>query len=173
LEAVMEMIPGSILTKDQQHFLYKAHYNSVYHTVYYTLKDRSLAEDLTNDAYLLAFEKIHTLRDKEKFRNWICTIAANLAKDYIKKNRRLHIVNTIEELPGKADAVEDVVLQKLDKSEIKEAISGLDHNYKNVILLRYYHDLSYKDIARQLNLNDNTVKTRLKRAKGKLYHLLS
>jgi len=161
------------LTKDQQHILYKTHYKSVYYSALYRVKDRNLAEDLTNDAFLLAFEKIHTLKNKDKFKSWICSIVSNLAKDYFKKYSRISLVDTIDDYTGEALNPEEEVLHKIVRDDIKEAILGLDHDYKNVIVLRYFHDLSYKAIARQLCLNDNTVKTRLRRAKGRLYSHLS
>ena len=83
------------------------------------------------------------------------------------------MVNSLEEFTQSAEAVEDEVLTRLGRDAIKDAVSILGKNYKNVIILRYFHDLSYRDIAKQLKLNDSTVKTRLNRAKGKLYNLLS
>lgn len=160
------------LSSEEQDILYKAYYGNVYNTVYRFTKDRELAEEVTHEAYLVAFQKIHTVKDMEKFKGWICTIALNLARDYMRKHKRVSAMDAIEQLGQNAYTVEEEVIARMERDVVKEAIGELDAHYKHVIILRYYYDLSYKDIAEKLNISSGTVKTRINRAKGKLYHLL-
>ncbi|MBB6213974.1 RNA polymerase sigma-70 factor (ECF subfamily) [Anaerosolibacter carboniphilus] len=172
----MEALSGAVvqqgLNLEQQEMLYERYHKNVYHTVYHLCRDRELAEELTNEAYLVAFQKIYMLKDMDKFKGWICSIALNLARDYIRKNHRISPVASVEQWIQSCYTVEDEVVAKLDLNQVKAAINGLDSHYRNVIILRYYHDLPYNDIAKRLNLSCGTVKTRINRAKGKLHHLL-
>ncbi len=165
------------LTEEQQAILYKNYYKDVFKTIYYFSKDQELSKDLTNEAYLIAFQKIHTLKNQSKFKCWICRIALNLAKDYIKRHKRIVNVNYIETLGLPSYRMEDEVIKKIimeeEKNEVVKAITKLEPHYKEIIILRYYYDFSYKTIAELLQLNLGTVKTRINRAKGKMHHLLS
>jgi RNA polymerase sigma-70 factor (ECF subfamily) len=172
MEALSEKMIQQELNLAQQEMLYEIYYKKVYYTVYRFCRDRGLAEELTNEAYLMAFQKIYMLKDMDKFKGWICTIALNLAKDYMRKNNRISPVASVEQWVQSCYTLEDEVVEKLDRNQVKAAINGLDSHYRNVIILRYYHDLPYNDIAKRLNLSCGTVKTRINRAKGKLHLLL-
>lgn len=161
------------ISLEQQRLLYSTYYKNVYQTVYNFCKDPYLSEELTQDAFLIAFQKMDTLLEMGKFKAWICSIALNLTRDYIRRNAKLCFLPTVESLGHGLDCVEDRVMKSFDKKRIQLAIGQLDQHYKNIIILRYYYDMSYKEIAQKLHLNDNTVKTRIKRAKGKLYGLLN
>lgn len=172
MEALPEKMVQEELSLAQQEILYESYYRNVYYTVYRFCKDRGLAEELTNEAYVVAFQKICMLKDMGKFRGWICTIALNLAKDYMRKNNRISSVASMELWTQSCNTLEDEVVEKLDRNQVKAAINGLDSHYRNVIILRYYHELPYNDIAKRLNLSCSAVKTRINRAKGKLHLLL-
>lgn len=77
------------LTEDHKHILYKTYYKSVFKTIYYFTKDKEISKELTNEAYIIAFEKYDTLKDIEKFKSWICSIGLNLARNYMNKNDRI------------------------------------------------------------------------------------
>ncbi|MCC5909284.1 MAG: RNA polymerase sigma factor [Clostridiaceae bacterium] len=173
----VESTCSAVEDKELQHILYKKYYKDVFRTAYYIVRDKEIAKDLTNEAFLKAFTKIHTLNDITKFKQWICTIASNLAKTYIAKQKKLVFSEHVEVMQITKETPEDIVLDRIHsheaKESVKKALEQLDPNSKEVILLRYYHNLSYKDLSTTLAIKEGTVKSRIKRAKNKLYKLLS
>lgn len=169
-------LENDILSTDQQHILYKTYYKNVFKTIYYFVKDKEISKDLTNDAYIKAFEDYDSLKEKNKFKSWICIIGLNLAKQYVRKHNKIYLTDNLEIFDLEIDSSEDELIKQINQKEIefklKNAISKLDIKNKEVILLRYYTKLSCNEIANQLNLNVNTVYTRLKRSKEKLYNIL-
>lgn len=176
MKAKNEYLENDILSIEQQHILYKTYYKSVFKTIYYFVKDREISKDLTNDAYIKAFENYDSLKEKNKFKSWICNIGLNLAKKYIRKHSKIDLVNNIEIFDLEIESIEDELIKKISEKEmrnrVRSAISKLDIKYKEVILLRYYNQLSCNEIANQLNLNINTIYTRINRSKEKLTKLL-
>lgn len=166
-----------LLSSNEQHRLYETYYVDVFKTVYYFIKNKETSEDLVNDAYIKAFEQYGSLKEKDKFKPWICIIGLNLAKQYVRRNNRIYLTDTFSSFDSKIDSLEDELINKINQKEInfklKSAISKLDIKYKHIIILRYYKKLSCKEIADQLDLNQNTIYTRLKRAKKKLQNTLS
>ncbi|MBF8984621.1 RNA polymerase sigma factor [Lutibacter sp. B2] len=167
---------SSSLSNDQKHILYKSYYKDVFKTIYYFTKDKEISKELTNEAYIKAFEKYDNLDEIDKFKPWICRIGLNLAKNHVTRNNRITLVEDTESLNLISGNMEDEVIDKIQKKHIRQkvrsTISKLDIKYKEVIFMRYYNELSYNDISEKLDLNINTVKSRVNRAKEKLYNLL-
>ncbi|MDF2548557.1 MAG: polymerase, sigma-24 subunit, subfamily [Anaerosolibacter sp.] len=165
-----------LYSEEFQHSSYKAYYSSVFKTAYYIVKDKEIAKELTNEAFFKAFKNIDSLDDKSKFKQWICVIAANLAKNHIKKNAKITLVGDIEIFPNTAineDSVSKVIETEETRKEVQEALAKLDPDSKEILILRYYNDLPYKYIADHLGLKMGTVKARINRAKEKVYKLLT
>lgn len=165
-----------MLTTDQQHILYKTHYKSVFKTIYYLLKDKETSKDLTQETFIKTFEKYDVLEEKHKFKSLLCNIGLNLARNHIKKYSKINLIEDNKLLDLEIDSIESEFIEKAQKIEVRDkvrkAISELDEKYKEVILLKYYKELSCNEIANKLNLNVNTVYTRINRAKEKISSLL-
>ncbi|MCC5908825.1 MAG: RNA polymerase sigma factor [Clostridiaceae bacterium] len=165
------------MEKEFQQMLYEQYYRDVFRSAYYIVGNKELAKDLTNEAYLKAFDKIDTLKDVGKFKSWICIIATNLAKTQVVQEKKIVISDDLAMMHITKETPEDIIIEQLDSQHIKHslkiAMEQLDLNSKEVILLRYYHNLSYKDMSSTLSIKEGTVKSRLKRAKDKLHTLLS
>ncbi|ABR50761.1 RNA polymerase, sigma-24 subunit, ECF subfamily [Alkaliphilus metalliredigens QYMF] len=163
-------------TEDIQYSMYKLYYRDVYRTVYYITKNKELSQDLTNEAYLKAYDKLKTLDDINKFKQWICVIAANLAKNHIRKHSKVISFYPMETLADD-HITEDIVIENMDKEEQKEklrnSLEQLDPDAKEIITLRYYHHLTYEDVGKALSLKQGTVKSRLRRAKDKLIKIFN
>lgn len=147
------------------------------------LRKRSLAEDAFQDVFVKAITRSASFRGETPVKYWLLTIARNVCKDYLKsswmsrvgsyeewtettnsedsyKNRR-HVIRT--------DAQEDRILDRIGgDSELMKAVKALPAKYKDVILLRFYFDLDTQEIARNLDLNESSVRSRLFRARKKL-----
>ncbi|NLP26528.1 MAG: RNA polymerase sigma factor [Clostridiales bacterium] len=146
----------------------------VYKAAYYISRNQFDTEEVVQDAFIIAFKKIDMLKDKDKFKPWICTIAVNLAKRKFKNKKRELLMDETEKIiPYTSDmlehiSLEDHLVQNEIKEYIREQMYNLNPQHKEVIYLYYFEQLSYQEIADQLDISIGTVKSRISRAKLKL-----
>lgn len=136
--------------------------------VFSYVNNRSIAEDLTQDIFVKCYKGLHTYRGKSKLRTWLWRIAINHCKDFLKSWYNKNVVITEDEPLNnttKKEMVEQTVIQREADDELISAIMMLPIKYREVIYLFYYEELPIKEIAVLTEVGDNTVKTRLKRAK--------
>ncbi len=154
----------------------------VFSLIYRMVRDRTLAEDLAQEAFIRAFNAIGTYKTSYKFSNWILKIANNHTIDYLRK-RKLDTVS-IDGSPHARTADEisqsQVVIESKDENpaeyvehrelgnQIEDAIGGLREEYRTVIVLRHVEGYAYDEIADIMDLPLGTVKTYLHRARGEL-----
>ncbi|WP_435791352.1 RNA polymerase sigma factor [Clostridium sp.] len=151
-------------------------YKELYKFIYSIIKNQNLAEDILQQTLMKAYEKFDTIEDIKKFKPWIFTIAKNESLSWIRKyNREIPSEDTYLELLGNSseDIPEELLIKRETNEQIKQSIKMLNPVDQEIIYLRYYCDLNLNEIALILNLNINTVKTKHKRAKNKIYtHLI-
>ena len=159
----------------------------VFSIVYRMVRDRALAEDLTQEAFIRAFRAIGGYNPGYKFSSWIFKIAHNLTIDHLRKRR----IDTIS-LEGSPDAVTeeeqartrpvlespgerpDAHVENLELGgAIEAAIGRLRPHYRTVTLLRHVEGYSYNEIAEILDLPLGTVKTYIHRARLELKEALA
>jgi len=125
------------------------------------------AEDATQDAFIRAYENLERYDLKRKFSTWIFTITANICKNKLRRERFFAPLKDVAQLFGGEDPAE-----QLEREErqllVQEALAALDEKYRAPLVLRYYGDLEYKEIAEVLGMPEGTVKTRIHRAKLQL-----
>jgi len=147
-------------------------YRDLYKFIYSIIKNQDLTEDILQQTLMKAYEKFNTIKDVTKFKSWIFAIAKNESLTWIRKyNREIPSENTYLELLGgySEDIPEQLLIKHEIKEQVKESIKMLNPVDQEIIYLRYYYDLNFNEIALILNLNINTVKTKHKRAKEKIY----
>jgi RNA polymerase sigma-70 factor (ECF subfamily) len=145
---------------------------AVYNLAVRTLRDRTEAEDATQEAFLKAYRALATFRPGAKFSTWIFTICYRLCCDRIAKRRRI----SGDELPDRADPAAGPALlaERNDEARrLRAAIDGLPEKYRAVITLYHLQGKQYDEIATVLNLPLGTVKTHLFRAKEQLRKVLT
>jgi RNA polymerase sigma-70 factor (ECF subfamily) len=151
-------------------------------TVY--LGKRSLAEDAFQDVFVKVVQKADTYRNDTPVKFWLLAIARNVCRDYLRSSWLTKVVSfdawkeskgsePDPSLPRKvADngREEDRVIARLgnDSSPLLTAVCSLPAKYKDVILLRFYYDLSNEEIAAQLKISEGAVRTRMFRARKTL-----
>ncbi len=151
------------------HDLFRQYNRRTYGIVFHILRHREAAEDITQEAFVKAFQNIHQLKDFNKFGAWLAVIASNLARNYLKREKRILPFEDIEHLAGSGrDGPEQVVLHNLEIDRIRKAMRDLPPDQYQVIVLQYYYDLKIKEIAELLNIRTGTVKSRLFRARRSL-----
>jgi RNA polymerase sigma-70 factor, ECF subfamily len=126
--------------------------------------------ELINDVYVRAFKYIANYRGDASFKTWLSSIATNVGRDYIKKNRNNNMFTDVDqadlEQKCEIDSNRDDAIQNM-----QTLIPLLQENYQNIILLYYIEQKKYEDIAKLLNMPMGTVKTLLYRAKRSLRQL--
>ncbi len=134
------------------------------------------AEDITIQTFSKAFDKITTFNNEFEFKTWLITISKNIHVDLIRKRkRRLDTANNSDEINKVLDATpsaEDQIITKQNLATLLLHIKKLKPHYQKVINLRYFHELSYADIASELEEPMNNVKVKLLRAKKLLAQML-
>ena len=159
--------------------LYREYYDRVYKTAVSILLNKEQAEVAVQETFYKAFTNMDQLKEKSSFGPWVCKIARNesigiLRKKAAKKNNCLSIYdedgNIREYLTELNDfhipesIYEDIELRK----ELKQCIGELETEAQRIINLRYYSELTIKEIAECLGIKEGTVKSRLYRAIKKL-----
>lgn len=143
-------------------------YKSYLYKVAYTyVKDKQVALDILQETSFKAWLNIHTLKDEEKFKQWITKILVNTALNYIKKESKVIYMEDENSIIYSEKSIS--IEEKLD---LYDAIDLLKPKYKTVIILKYFDDMKIEDISYVLNTPENTVKSHLKRAKESLSSIL-
>lgn len=144
----------------------------VYNLCFRMLGDPTEAEDAAQETFLKAYRNLKRYDPKRKFINWILAIASNHCVDRLRK-RRLTLVPLEELSPWRtpadiSEAPERELVQSEAEKELDELLEELAAKDRAAIILRYWNDLSYSEIAQSLSLTESAVKSRLHRARNQL-----
>jgi len=155
---------------DSRRLLFEAYYKKTYAVAYNILRSRENAEDITQDAFIKAFQNIHQLHDETKFGAWLAVITSNLARNYLKREKRINYTDqeVIADGASEADYTEESALLNMEVDRVRRAIKNLPPDHYQVIVLQYYYDLRVEEIGAMLKLSPGTVKSRLHRARQRL-----
>jgi RNA polymerase sigma-70 factor, ECF subfamily len=143
--------------------LIEAEKEKLYRMAYLYVKNESDAIDIVHETIYKAYISIKKLKETNYFSTWLTRILINTALDFIKKNQR---VIPVEGLDQYGKNIERLHIE--ERMDLVDAIDQLEEKYKTVIILRYYNDLTIKEIAKILNYPEGTVKTNLHRAINQL-----
>ena len=128
--------------------LYEEHAGQIYKFLLRLCKDADMAEDLLQDTFLKAIEKVDAFDNRCKFTTWLCEIAKNTYYDSLRKKQAQTTVYMLEEnLVNQAPLMEDALVHKETAREIHEIIHQLPEPYKEVFLLRFYGELPFREIG--------------------------
>ncbi|HBV85358.1 MAG TPA: sigma-70 family RNA polymerase sigma factor [Desulfosporosinus sp.] len=143
--------------------LVKQHYKKVYQTVYTYTRDKYISEDAVQQAFLIAYKKIHQLNSKDKFASWVTSIALNEAKRMLNNKNNTTITSiTGFHLNRLQDSKEfDIEL----KEDVGNVLKKLKQKDMEILVYKYYADLTLQQIADLLGNKLSNTKVRLHRAK--------
>ncbi|WP_298880158.1 RNA polymerase sigma factor [uncultured Polaribacter sp.] len=160
-------------------FLLNIFWADVYNYQLKRTQSENDAEDITIQTFSKAFDKIETFDDKYVFKTWLITISKNLHIDLIRKKNVSISADTSKEQEEQAYLVvdesptpEDKIITEQNLAKLLRDIKQLKPKYQEVIQLRYFQELSYKEIAKQINEPMNNVKVKLLRAKKLLAEII-
>src|SRR5215203_485316 len=151
--------------------LIDAHYEALYRYAYRLSGSSADAEDLTQEAIGKALAHLPQLREPERAKAWLFRILRNLYLHKVRDEKRHRVVplDAVGDLPGR-DADET---PEIDPARLQKALDELEEGFRTPLILFYFEEFSYRDIAEQMDLPIGTVMSRLARAKGYLRAKLS
>ncbi len=155
--------------------LIRDHHADVYRYAFRLAGTQADAEDLTQQTFLIAQQKLHQVRDPAKARSWLLTVVRNC---YLKQQRRARATPTggpevlVEHLADHHIPPTGEEAEWIDRQWLQGALDQLSDEHKVVLMMFYFEELSYKEIADRLDVAVGTIMSRLARAKGRLRALL-
>ena len=175
-EAIVEAMSDTglvelVLAGDQNAFavLVERYKDAVQNLSYRMLGNTTEAEDVTQEAFVRAYTQLATYKSVHKFSTWLLSIASHLAIDQLRRRRFLTLpledVPFLEWVADIGTGPEQSALESEQQDEIQRYLERLPSKYRAVIVLRYWYDFSYEEIATALHLTPPLVKARLHRAR--------
>lgn len=156
-------MPGSPQTLQR---MVDDHYAALYRYAYRLSGSPADAEDLTQEAFCKAQLNLAQLRDPGRAKPWLFSILRNAYLHRVRAEKQQHCVP----LDGVGDLAESLPepLPEVDPEQLQQALDQLDELYRTPIILYYFEDFGYREIAEQMDLPVGTVMSRLARAKAYL-----
>ncbi len=154
-------------------------WNDVYGFQLTRTKNENDAEDITIQTFSKAFDKIDTYDENYGFGTWLITISKNIHVDLLRKRKRNLItdlerskIHEVNKVVDESPSAEDNLIIEQNLATLLAHIKRLKPHYQKVINLRYFNEMSYAEIAKELNEPVNNVKVKLLRAKKLLAEII-
>lgn len=151
--------------------LYIKHRNRIYKYLYYLSGDKFTAEELTQETFYRAFNSINSFKGHSKISTWLFQIAKYTFYNSLnKKDKDNQLIEkiSIDESFSKLDTPENIYEKKEESSYLINSIKKLKPKYQEIIILRTYNELSFKEIGDIFNQSDTWARITFYRAKSKL-----
>ncbi|RPA70036.1 sigma-70 family RNA polymerase sigma factor [Cyclobacteriaceae bacterium YHN15] len=179
-----ELIDKAVLEKDQQAYatLMKRYKKAVYFMILKMIRDTDDAEDLTMEAFAKAFRNLHKFKKDYTFSTWLFRIATNNTIDFIRKKKlkTMSLNTTLSDDGGNSVTIDvedddknpqDEFIKSQRIEMVRIFVDKLPAKYRKLVQLRYFDELSYEEIAQELDKPLGTVKAQLHRSRELLYEI--
>jgi RNA polymerase sigma-70 factor (ECF subfamily) len=168
LQYVTEMDP---LTLDQ---LMKEYGQDVWNFAYFICKNRDMTDDITQDVFLQAYRHVSSFRGEASVKTWLLKITRNISYNYRHSAffRRVILMDTVKPTEQQLSAEEAFMEQEIS-NDVWKTVLQLSPKLREVIVLDAKYELSTREISRILGISEGTVKSRLFRARKKMFHMLN
>ena len=181
-----DLIDKAVIDKDQQAYamLMKRYKKAVYFMILKMIRDADDAEDLTMEAFAKAFKNLHKFKKDYTFSTWLFRIATNNAIDFIRKKKlkTMSLNTTLSDDGGNAVTIDvedddnnpqDEYIRSQRIEMVRFFVDKLPAKYRKLVQLRYFDELSYEEIAQELEKPLGTVKAQLHRSRELLFEIAS
>lgn len=161
-------------------FLLDHFWNDVYGFMLQRTENETDAEDITIETFSKAFDKLNTYNNEFQFNTWLIAIAKNVHIDLLRKKKSSHFIDISDDdddiayrIADTSPTAEDILITEQNLSRLLQYIKQLKPAYQAVIQMRYFQEMSYQEIADDLNEPLNNVKIKLLRAKKLLLEIIT
>lgn len=156
---------------DKMGLLFERHHRALYHFFFYMVSHRESSEDMVQNVFFRMLKYRHTFSGEGEFRTWMYHLARNILKDHKKKNRKkleqYPISDWENNIPGGMLA-DEPLQKKQDVKMLQFAMSRLNYESREILILSRFQELKYVEIGRILDINEGAVKVRVHRAMNQL-----
>lgn len=166
---------------DQKAFNYllDLYWDNVYGFQLKRVQNENDAEDITIQTFSKAFDRIETFDENYTFKTWLITISKNIHIDLVRKEKNIikPVIskddNRVLQILDESPTIEDKLITEQNLANLLRDIKKLKPHYQKIINLRYFQELSYKEISKALDEPINSVKVKLLRAKKLLAEVIT
>jgi len=161
--------------------LLRRHKSKIFTSIYLLVKDQYLAEDIFQDAFIKVIKTLRSGRYNEegKFLPWVMRIAHNLVIDYFRKEKRTPTITSADGtdvlnlIQIHEESAEERMLREQTHTDLRKMIQYLPDEQKEVLIMRHYADLSFKEIAELTDVSINTALGRMRYALSNLRKMMN
>lgn len=161
--------------------LLRRHKSKIFTSIYLLVKDQYLAEDIFQDAFIKVINTLRSGRYNEegKFLPWVMRIAHNLVIDYFRKEKRTPTITSADGtdvlnlIQIHEESAEERMLREQTHTDLRKMIQFLPDEQKEVLIMRHYADLSFKEIAELTDVSINTALGRMRYALSNLRKMMN
>ncbi len=169
---IIEASKGSVESFEE---IYKVYSDFVYNVAFRVVNNIDEAQEVTQEVFIAVYRKLKTFKFKSSFKTWIYRITINSAINFAKKKKkeqsRTVEYNDKNDFNTTVDSVSEKIEEEQNEKILSTLLEALNPDQRVCVVLRNIEGLSYQEIAESLNININTVRSRLKRAREKLIAL--
>lgn len=152
---------------DKMGLLFERYHRVLFGFLYHSTNHRATSEDLVQTVFYRMLKYRHTFSGEGEFRTWMYHLARNVLNDEFKKNNRIRYQENFAEISDKQNTENDLG-ENIEDSEsteiLQKSLSKLSIEYREVLILSRYQELSYQEISEILNISEANVKVRVHRA---------
>lgn len=148
--------------------------DDVWNFAYFLTRRSDAADDISQDVFLNAYNKLYSFRGECSVKSWLLTITRNKALHYLKSAfiRKVTLLDTILQRKDTSPSAENVVFDRMETASLWNHVMELPRKFREALILDYHYGLTTKEMANLLEVSEGTVKSRLHRAKRKLSSML-
>ena len=161
---------------DQQsfHALMERYRTALSRTSYLTTRDNELAKDVVQETLVQVWRSLPSYRPSGSFRAWVLKILVNQSRrQYRRKRLETVPLDAAREMRSDEEGPHDAAQREEDHQQVRDALDGLSNDHREVLILRYFSELTVPEIAQALSCREGTVKSRLSRAQDRLRQILT
>ena len=149
--------------------LINTYWKDIYAFILSKTNNKERAIEITNLTFIKVFEKFSTYKEELNFKNWAITIAYNTFKDQQKKGKNFFVIVDNTLIDNKPTQLE-ILIKEEEAKFLKKIVDQLKAGFREVIIKHYYEEMTFSEIAVELDISEGNVRTTLHRARKELYN---
>lgn len=171
-DTIQQILQGDV--EAYRHLIQK-YQQMIFIFIYKMVNNQADAEDLTQEVFVKAYEKLSSYRGDSQFSTWLHTLARNRTIDFLRRRKYHETDEQLAYIPSnvREESPQESLLSKERRQEMIQAISQLSESYREVIILRCSHEYPFDKIASLLGVAESTARVRYLRARQELAKIIT
>ena len=153
-------------TGDKEAFcsLIELHHSAIFGTAYLMTHDRGMAEDVVQESLIKMWKHIPSLRQQSSFKPWLIRIVVNEVKQQFRKKRAPVVpLDEALDIPDEVEDIETKTIRQEEQEDLMKTLNKMPAEQREILILRYFSDLTVPEIAAVTGQHEGTIKSRLSR----------